>query len=96
MTRAVHRVRAARTDYECAWACGRPIRRGDRHVVASLPPNTPPNDDPKWWTIRVHGHTREACPSWTYDEVDPRVEAAERPDLAPQRVEVRHPVGDVL
>lgn len=81
MTRALHTVVTARKSYECGWLCGRPIEPGQRHVRSSLPPGEDPNNGPTWWTMRLHGHTREACPSWSYDEVDPCVEASERPDL---------------
>jgi len=85
MTRALHTELTARKTYRCDWECGTPIKPGQRYVRSSLPPWSEPNFSPHWWTHRLHGHVREDCPTYVPHDVDLRVEASERPDLAATR-----------
>ena len=82
MSRSLHTELTARMTHRCDWECGAPIRPGQRYVRAALPPGAEPNEGPRWWISRLHGHVREDCPTYVPYEVDPRVEACERHDLA--------------
>lgn len=83
---ALHTEQKAAKEYSCAWACGSPIRRGERYVRATIPPGTlPPEmtdpDGPGWEVVRMHGHDRDGCPTFVHGDPDPLAEYAERFDL---------------